>query len=399
MSEIEYRWEYTKCYAELQKHKQDGIVILTGGAGSGKSYSVMQDLILEFCTERDKSYLVTRKTLPALRQTAYKWILDLMKEVGVYKYFEHNKSDRILTYRGNYMLFTGLDDPEKIKSSNFNKIWVEEATEFTLEDFIQLNLRKRSPTGSSGYVNQIILSHNPTDEYGYINQELVLKRGIVPIRSTYKDNPFLPPDYVRELEALSEQNPEYWKIYGLGEYAQLSNVIFAPWVILTEYPEHFDEVIYGVDFGYNNETAVIKVGILDNEIYLTELLYESHLTNSDLIARLRELDISPGDYLYCDSEAPDRIAEISDAGFYAVPAHKGKGSVKDGIDFLKCLKIHTRPENVNLNKERSSYCWKTDNRGNVLDEPVKHHDHGIDAVRYSIYTHLRQRDEVSIVVL
>jgi phage terminase large subunit len=276
---------------------------------------------------------------------------------------------------------------------------MEEATENTIDDYLQLVLRKSAPTGSDGYVNQLILSHNPTDEYGYINQELVLKRGIVPIKSTYKDNPFLPADYVKELEALEQQNPEYWKIYGLGEYAQLSNVIFSPWEMLNQYPEQFDEIIYGVDFGYNNPTAVYRIGLLDNEAYTTELLHESHLTNADLIERLHELDISPGDYLYCDSEAPDRIAELESAGFYALPAYKGKGSVKDGIDFMKCLKIYTRPENVQLNKERSSYCWKTDNRGNVLDEPVKHHDHGLDACRYALYTHLRQRDMAGIVVI
>jgi phage terminase large subunit len=394
VSNIDIDWQYTKCFDRLNSEREP-IVILTGGAGSGKSYSMMQYIIIKFVTEQKKNFLVTRKTLPALRQTAYKWIVNLLKDAQIYQHCQHNKSERVIEFGSNYMLFTSVDDPEKIKSTDWNYIWMEEANEFLLEDFIQLNLRKRSPLEGAD-INQIFLTHNPTDEFGYINQELVQKRGIIPIHSTYKDNPFLPHDYVRELEQLEAQNEDYWKIYGLGEYAQLTNMVFKPWLVLSEYPAHFDETIYGVDFGYNNPSAIIQVNVLDGEPYTRELLYESHLTNADLIGRLKELDIKPYDYLYCDSEAPEKIEEIQRAGFYAIPAVKGKNSVKDGIDYMKRLRIFTCPGNVNLNKERSAYCWKTDNKGNITEEPIKHHDHALDALRYAIYSHMAQGVEQKI---
>jgi phage terminase large subunit len=294
-----------------------------------------------------------------------------------------------------------VDDPEKIKSTDWNIIFMEEASEFTLADFIQLNLRKRSPT-SNDEVNQIILAHNPTDVFGYINDELVQKRGIIPFHSTYKDNPYLPEEYVKELELLGKQNPDYWKIYGLGEYAQLEDIIFNPFHIIDVFPprETLDEVFLGLDFGFNNESALIRVGVKDRwNLYTKELLYKSGLTNADLIKSIKALGINEIDPIYCDSSEPDRILELKRSGLNAKPMFKGKNSVKDGIDYLKRFTIHTTPENVNLNKERSAYCWKRDAHDRITDEPIKRHDHLLDGLRGSVYTALGKRKEVGVVII
>jgi len=128
------------------------------------------------------------------------------------------------------------------------------------------------------------------------------------------------------------------------------------------------------------------VGIKDWEIYLRELLYQTHLTNEDLIEKLKELIPDKNRYTYADSAEPARIEEIARAGFNIHPADK---SVKDGIDFVKRQKLHILKRSVNLIKEIGGYKYKEDKDGNVLEEPVKFRDHLMDAMRMAIYTHLK----------
>ena len=118
------------------------INLLVGGAGSGKSWAVALHILRLAYSQKDKSILVTRKTLPSLRITAYKLILDLLKKYDLP--YELNKSEMVITTpTGSQILFKSLDEPEKIKSAEFNYIWVEECTEITIDDFRQLNLRLR----------------------------------------------------------------------------------------------------------------------------------------------------------------------------------------------------------------------------------------------------------------
>ncbi len=371
-----------KFYRFLENSKKR-INLLYGSAGSGKSYSVAQFFIRRFYRERDKRFLVLRKTLPSLRITAYKLILDLLKEYELP--YHLNKSEMTISVNDNEMLFKSLDDPEKIKSYEGNYLWIEEATEISYEDFLQLNLRLRRRTDS---VNQMYLTFNPISKLHWIYQELIEKprEDVVTLHSTYKDNPFLPEDYIRELEDLKNQDETYYQIYALGEWGVLKNIIYSNYELIDEWLEEFDEIIYGLDFGYNNPSALLEVGIKDWEIYLRELLYQTHLTNEDLIEKLKELIPDKNRYIYADSAEPARIEEIARAGFNIHPADK---SVKDGIDFVKRQKLHILKSSVNLIKEIGGYKYKEDKDGNVLEEPVKFRDHLMDAMRMAIYTHLK----------
>lgn len=295
---------------------------------------------------------------------------------------------RVISLGKKETIFTSVDDPIKIRSTEFNDIWMEEANEFTFTDYIVLKTRL-SAKQDTGTVNQMFLSYNPTDEHGYINQKLRYDKDVEIIRSSYKDNPFLSNEYIELLEALKEQDENFYKIYALGEYGQLSGIIYKPFET-KNYPDTYDEVIYGLDFGWNVPTALVRIGIKDNEYYLQELIYQTQMTNGDLISRINGLGISGNDYIYCDSQEPNRIQEISEAGYNSMLSDK---SVKDGIDFVKRQKIYTNSENININSEVKMYSNKKDKNGNLLDEPVKYNDHLMDAKRYAIYTHSKGRGE------
>jgi len=397
MAKQKIRMEVTKNWYSLRDCK-DPIVILLGGTRSGKSYAILQYLICKMLFENNKNILITRKTRPALKNSAYKVFIKLLKDYNAYNPEHHNQSDLVYTFKNNYVLFTGIDDEQKIKSTEWNYVFMEEANEFDYADFMELSIRMSAPKGD-GEHNQMILALNPTDVHGWINKELIIKQGIIPIHSTYQDNPFLDESYVKKLQELQVHDETYWKIYGLGLWAEAGEIIYSPFTTLEQYPLA-DERIFGLDFGFNNPTALVEVQIKDKEnIYLVERLYESGLTNADLIARLKQMDITPSDIIYCDSAEPDRIEELRRAGFYALESYKGKNSVKDGIDFIKRLKIHTLPTNVNLNEERAGYRWKKDKDNRVHDEPIKFEDHLMDAMRYAIYTHLAHRVAPAIYVI
>lgn len=337
---------------------------------------------MKFVNEDGKNFLITRKTLPSLRITAYKLFVDLLKDYGYYNMIEHNKTFREFKFKNNYLLATSLDEATKIQSTDFNYIWMEEAEEFNYEDYMTLKTRL-SGKKKDGELNQMYLSYNPKKEFGYINKRVKSEKDIELIKSSYKDNSTLSKEYVELLESLKEQSTDFYKIFTLGEYASTGELIFSNIKNIACYPDEFEYTIYGLDFGYNNPSALVRVDSVNGKFYLTELLYETKLTNADLIERLKDLIPNRRNKIYCDSAEPDRIRELKSAGFNAVESRK---NVKEGIDFVKRCEIFTRDENVNLNKELEEYVWRKNGKGELMDEPVRYNSHLMEGIRYALFS-------------
>ena len=354
------------------------INLLVGGAGSSKSYSVAQFLIKKFYEEDNIRILVCRKTTPSLRISAYKLVIDLLKEYGWP--YSLNKTEMVLTYGNNEILFKGLDDPEKIKSAEFNDIWVEEATEITLEDWRQLNLRLRR----KGKNNQMYLTCNPVSALHWVKTELVDKSLVNLHHSTYKDNPFLDDVYRQQLEQLINQDINFYKIYALGEWGVLENLIYSGWQVVDE-PEKYDDISWGIDWAFNTPSAIIKAYWVDGKFVWREVFYGGGLTQDELVNRAEELipvELRRKD-LFIDAAEPALIQAFFNRGFNAKSAKK---DVQDGISYVKTHLLGIVKDNHNLLKEIQSYSWKQDKNGNVIDEPVKFNDHLMDAGRYATYS-------------
>jgi len=380
-------------YQNLLKNK-NRYLHLYGGAGSGKSVFAAQKNIIRILTEKQHRILLIRKVARTIRHSQFSLLKALIYSSDLDSRFKINEADLRMSNlaNGNEFLSAGMDDREKLKSIyGITSVWVEEATELDYEDFSQLDLRLR---GKSRNYKQIILTYNPVNSHHWLNTKHF--KNEFRFRTTYKDNRYIDEQYIGVLNNLKEQNEEYYNIYALGEWGVLKNIIYKPFEIAVSFPAVFDETIYGLDFGYNNQTALVEVNIKDNVFYLNELIYECGLTNSDLIKKMRTLIIKKGNYIYCDSAEANRIEELKRAGFNVFQADK---SVKDGIDFIKTCKIFSRPENTGINKEVLSYCYKQDKDGNLFDEPIKFNDHTMDAIRYAIYTHFRKRREGNIRIL
>jgi phage terminase large subunit len=275
---------------------------------------------------------------------------------------------------------------------------MEEAEEFSFDDFIILKTRLSGKT-SDEEINQMFLTYNPKQEQSYINKKVRYFDDVILIKSTYKDNPMISDEYIKIVESLKDQNERLYKVFALGEYSNVEGKIYTNIKCTNEkYSDKIDEVIYGLDFGFNNPTSLLKIGIRDKIYYITELLYETKLTNSQLIKRIKSLinDNERKNCIYADCAEPGRIEEIYKAGFNIKPCDK---SVKDGIDFIQSLEIYTNPDNINFNNELEIYCYKKDKNGNFLDEPVKFIDHSMDAMRYAIYSYSRIKSKARIRVL
>jgi phage terminase large subunit len=373
-----------------------------GSAGSSKSYSLYQLVCHRLITGWKKDILVVRKSLPYLKISVLPLMYEVMEEFGIRDRLQEEKM--MLNYYHtnqhgtNWLHFGSIDNVEKIRSSAWSLILMEEATEFTFEEYMLLKSRLRKPV-KDGVRNQMILAFNPIDEKHWIKTKLIDgddNTDVLEIHSTYKDNPFLDEDYVKDLEATKSQDINFWRVMAQGMWGRLENLIYSNWdfetsVFPTELP-----IIYGIDFGYNVPSVLLKIGYTDTDIWEEELIYQPHLTNQQFIAKCKKM-IPPSlrnRPIYCDNAEPDRIAEFRSAGLNARPAVK---KVKEGIDFIKRLSVHIIKTSSNIVKEKTSYVWKTDRRTRqVIDEPVEFNDHAQDAERYAVYSHLRRNDKIRL---
>jgi len=386
------RVKVTRVYEENYASKKP-VVLNIGGARSTKSHSLAQ-LFIQLASIETKpgqhlNLGIMRKTMPALRKTAMRLTVDLLKQYGLYNEDHHNMSENWYELGGNRIQFLSVDEPAKIKSMEFHALWLEEMTEFTLDDFMVMQTRMSGPR-VPGWTrpNQILGSMNPDDYNSWIRTQLMERKDVQVVHSTYRDNPFLSPTYVKLLEGLKEQDENYHSIYAMGEWGQAQHIIYTNWDTVNALPDAGD-TIWGLDFGFNNPCALHETRIYDGELYHKEHLYESGLTTPTLIGRMKEIvpETRWSELFYADNAEPDRIEEICQAGFNCIPAEK---AVHAGIDSVKRYREHITKDSVNFIKEQQSYQWKRDKNGVVLDEPVKFNDHFMDSKRYAVHSYVLQ---------
>jgi PBSX family phage terminase large subunit len=220
-----------RVYRPLLDNK-DRYLVLYGGAGSGKSVFAVQKLILRMLQESGHRILVVRKVASTLRESVFALFASTISSWGLSKAFTVPKGSGDMTIscgNGSQIIFTGLDDPEKLKSiANITAIWVEEASELEQVDFEQLDLRLR---GQSPYYKQIMISFNPISSMhwlkGFFFDRDMESRTIC--HTTYKDNKWIDEDYAKVLEGLKTTNPQGYKVYCLGEWGVYEGQFFSMW--------------------------------------------------------------------------------------------------------------------------------------------------------------------------
>lgn len=269
-----------------------------GGTRSGKTYAILQYLIVQALQSRNDITIV-RKTVPSLKRSVIKDFKDIMVDLDIWDTNSYNISDRIYTFTNASTLnFLNTDDPEKLRGVKSDILFIDEASEIDEESYFQMSIRTQG---------EIILAFNPTvSPYHWLRQLEECER----FTTTYKDNPYLPDEMVKQIEALKDKNPKYWKIYGLGEYAANDKAIFT-FQIVDEIP--IEELIgFGMDFGFSNDpTTLVAVHKKGDMLYAREVFYEKGLTTQDIINKLKSLNIGRDTEIWADSAEPRLIEDRS----------------------------------------------------------------------------------------
>jgi len=344
-----------------------------GSSRSSKTYSICQ-LLASIGSEQTKHISICSPSLPHLKRGARRDFLNILNDWGLYSDDNFNKTDQIYQFPGaGFVEFFGADDNGKVRGPGRDILFVNEANLLKKETYLQLAMRTREV---------IFFDFNPADEYNYVYDELEKPRTKF-LHSTYLNNlGNLTKEQVEEIESLKDADPNLWKVYGLGLRGTSSETIYVHWKIVDEWPE-VNDFCYGLDFGFNHPTVLMRCGFDDRGNYWDELIYETKLTTDDLIYLLGVNGVNKRKELFCDGARPETIEEIRRAGYNAKPAEK---AVKDGINFVKSKPLYITRRSTSTLKEIKSYKWKVDKDGVVQDEPVKIFDDAMDAGRYGSYS-------------
>ena len=363
-------------------------LILFGGSSSGKSYFLAQRIVIN--TLQGENTLVIRKVDSTLKDSVYPLIKSVISEWGLTTLFSINKSDKTITCNNSYqIIFRGLQDPERIKSITCEKglitsIFVEEATELSIDDYKQLSLRMR---GRSSVKKQMVLAFNPISINHWIKKRFFDKcsDSVKIVKTTYKDNAYLSEEDIDRIESLRDIDEVYYNIYALGDWGSLGNLVYSNWSTadLEEQIDTFDHYFYGIDFGFNHPFSCVKVAMKDDVIYILDEIYEKGKTNTEMIDLIKPM--VGGSMVLCDSAEPRSIKEFYDNGINAVGVKKGADSVKHGIQWIKQHKIIVNSVRCpNVINELGLYKYRQDKNGIIYEEPVDANDDALDAFRYAL---------------
>jgi phage terminase large subunit len=363
---------FEKNYEAIAGDKR--FIINEGGSRSSKTYSLCQLMIIYCLQNNNKVVSVIRKTFPALRATVLRDFIEILKDIGLYKQEAHNKSEHIYTFANGSMIeFFSVDNEQKIRGRKRDIAWLNEANELYFDDYTQINMRTE---------DKLIFDYNPSDSISWLYE--LPKDESTLIKSTYRDNPFLPESIKLQIEDLKRTDEALYQIYALGEKATSKSNIYSNWSFVTHRPARFVKYVYGCDFGYNHPTALMRVYYCDNDIYIEPVIYESYLTTTMLIEKLGTLGIEQSVTILADYSRPEIIQEMNIAGYDVQNANK---VVKKGIDNLKTFGVICQDDKA-IRREYENYKWKKIG-DQILDEPVKLFDDAMDAIRYAT-THIRQ---------
>jgi phage terminase large subunit len=347
-----------------------------GGTRSGKTFGILQYLIVEAIREA-QTITIVRRTIPSTKRTVIKDFIDILKSIDVWRDDNWNVSDRTYKLQDSLVQFINSDDPEKLRGLKSDILFIDEASEIDEESYFQLSIRT---TG------KIILAYNPTvSPFNWLRQMQDCERFV----TTYKDNPYIPKEMVKAIEDLQFTSPKKYLIYGKGEFAANEKAIYK-FDIVDDFEADF--VAFGLDWGYSQDpTAVVAVYKNGNDLYLEEVLYERGLVMNDIITALNKKDIDKSYEIWCDSSEPRSVEELYRSGFNAKPVKKGPDSIKFGISVMQNYNIHILKSSTNLVNEMYAYQYASDKYGYTTDNPESGLDHLLDAARYVAMMKLTQK--------
>ena len=379
---------YTPVYHRTMEAicKTDRFVSSCGGTRSSKTISNLQALYeLAVADTTPTLTSVVSETFPHLKRGA---IRDFATALGDY-YDDRlwNKSDSTYTlpHNGAVIEFFSADAPSKVHGPARNRLFLNEVQNIGYETARQLFVR------TSGL---ILLDYNPTSSF-WGNEQIESRPDCVRVHSTYRDNPFLTDEQVREIESNRGDN-NWWKVYGLGEFGSLEGLIYTfDNIDAMPSPDGLREV-WGIDFGFTHDpTAIVRV-LADTgrkDAYIDLRCYRTGMLNDDIADALRSEGIPRHVHIWADAAEPKSIAEIGLAtGLNIMACDKSAPVTSSRLTFqlqwMQGWRLHVTKSSVDGIKELRNYTWAKDRDGRLTNTPIDNWNHFCDAMRYALYSEL-----------
>jgi len=368
--------------------------IVTGGRGSGKSFSI--NLLLVLLTyEAGHTILFTRYTLSSTYISIIPEFIEKIEMLDIFNDFHITKDEIRNIKSGSKIIFKGIKTSSGDQTANLKSLQgvttfvLDEAEELTNEDtFDKIDLSVRQQHKH----NRVILILNPTTKEHWIYNRFFEDKGIQEgtnetqdnityIHTTYLDNiENLSESYLNQIENIKKRRPEKYKHQMLGGWLnKAEGVIFTNWKI-----GDFKKVgvsVYGQDYGFASDENVLVETNIDSTnkiIYLKECFYLKSLTTTQ-IAELN-LKHANNSLIIGDSAEKRLIYELKQKGCNIKESIKGPGSITYGISLLQDYDLIVDPQSINLIKELNNYSWLEKKSKTPQDK----WNHILDAIRYSI---------------
>ena len=375
-----------------------------GGTRSSKTYSILQTFIIALIQEANDEKPATinsvvSESMPHLQRGAIRDFKSIMDREGIWDEAKWNETSHTYTFsNGSILEFFSVDNAGKVHGSARDRLFINESQNIPWEIARQLFVRTRG---------QIICDYNPTHSF-WLNEKIESKDNCITIHSTYKDNDFLTPEQIAEIED-NKSDSNWWKVYGEGKVGTLDGLIYEfelidhlppkgldkPEAEKTDEEKYADSLIeiHGLDFGFTNDpTARVQV-LADHKrkhLFIRQRTYKTHMMNKHIIQDLQEDQVGKRVEIYADCAEPKSIAEIEEAGFNIIPCDKDAPVKSDKLKFqlqwMQGWKLFVTKDSIDLIKELRNYVWAKDKDGNSLNEPIDKFNHLLDALRYATWT-------------
>ena len=348
-----------------------GCIVNKGGTRSGKTYSILQ--LLAFVAWNSAKPLVisvVTQTFPQLRAGAMR---DFQRIIGEGMDYEENKSSHEFKINHSLVEFFSADQYLKVLGGQRDILFINECFRLNYEVARQLMVRTAWKK---------IFDYNPVANF-WMNDKILTREDACLITSTYKDNEFLSKEQIAEIES-HQKDENWWRVYGLGQEGRSEGLVYPTWDIVSDFPKEC-KVRFGIDFGYNDPSVLVKVGIQGENLYLQELIYKRGIVTDDMDVLMEQCGLHRrGEKIIYDSAAKEQGETLFRRGWNMHPSVKGKGSILAGISRVKKYNIHIVSPSENLQTELLNYTWEKDKNDNTMDVPIDAFNHLLDSVRYAL---------------
>lgn len=378
-------------------------IVLEGSRGSAKTYQIILLLLLQTWMIKGYKILIGQKYDSDIRNASYAEVVNIINELGLQKYFLIKKTPKEIINKitGVPIMFIGLDKAvtKKGLDSKIKIAWFEEADLISYEDFRVMSFTLRNArkilsynTVDAGSFTKMKFHDNCYDGYVFKRGNSWLKEGKLFYlhHSTYLENEYCPQILIDEMEELKNENPELYKVDGLGLYPSRKGAVIENFEV-KEFDESIfqkEDILCGVDYGWMHPLALERMVWIDKptpEIYvLPGEIYQSQLTPERLrekINHIRDNDMVRNTIL-CDSSSPQTINIINNI-LPAKGVNKSKVKREEKIKILKNCKWIIHPSCTGLIKNLNTMKHKK-HQSEYTDEVEKINDDAFDAVMYGL---------------